>query len=640
MDELIRSGNAFDDEDQHFDFGGIRKIPKNQRRFISLDSKALISDERTIDLSVSSDFPYQRWWYYEILDHSPECVDLSRMNDGAMSLYNHNRDDYLGVIEKAWLEDGKLYNTIKFDDHELAEKIVKSINSGIIKNVSIGYMVHELELFKKNEEGLDTYRVTSWTPFESSFVTVPADASVGVGRQYFDAATIDKPLNGEDLGERIIDKNMEIEVQEQDLTQERQRSEAIFAAGQKYNCPDLAQRAVREGWSIEQLRSQILDQGDQQKSIAAVQPVDPLGLSHNEQKSYSICRAITAFLNKDWKEAGFEKECHDEIAKRSGVSAKGFLVPVRDLKVGLTEQRAPYAVGTPPFGGNLVQTDLMAQDFIDILRNRAAVMRLGATMLSGLQGNVAIPRQNAATTTYWVAENGAITQSEATFDQITLTPKTIAARSQFSRLMLLQSSIDIEQFVRMDFAKVIALGIDDAALNGSGTGGVPRGIRNTPGIGSVALGVNGGVPTWAAVTQLETEVAQDNADIGEMGYLTNAKARGKLKNTLKSASTVSEFIWQDTQILDGMGMVNGYKALSSNQVPSNLTKGTGTNLSALFFGCWSQLLIGEWGILEILPNEFGAGYNSGAIDIRVMQTLDISNRYPEAFAISSDVITT
>jgi hypothetical protein len=114
---------------------GDRQIPKTNYRQLSLDSKALISDERTIDLSVSSDVPYARWWYYEILDHSEGAVDLSRMNDGAMSLYNHKRDDYLGVIEKAWLDGGKLYNTIRFDSHELAEKIVKSINGGIIKNV-------------------------------------------------------------------------------------------------------------------------------------------------------------------------------------------------------------------------------------------------------------------------------------------------------------------------------------------------------------------------------------------------------------------------------------------------------------------------------------------------------------------------
>jgi hypothetical protein len=120
------------------------QIPKQNQRFLELNPN--ITQERTIELSVSSETPYFRWFGYEELDHSPEAVDLSRFNDGANVLFNHNRDDYIGIIQKAWLDGGKLYNRILFDTHELAEKIYQSIKSGIVRNVSIGYEINELNL--------------------------------------------------------------------------------------------------------------------------------------------------------------------------------------------------------------------------------------------------------------------------------------------------------------------------------------------------------------------------------------------------------------------------------------------------------------------------------------------------------------
>ena len=143
QDLLVRSaGDAF--------LVGERQIPKHNHRQLSF-SQAQITDERQLELSVSSDIPYQRSWYYEVLEHSAEAVDLSRFNDGAMALFNHNRDDYIGVIERAWLKNGKLYNILRFDTHELAERILQSINNNIIRNVSIGYVI-PIRVQKRNFE--------------------------------------------------------------------------------------------------------------------------------------------------------------------------------------------------------------------------------------------------------------------------------------------------------------------------------------------------------------------------------------------------------------------------------------------------------------------------------------------------------
>lgn len=655
-----------------FDCGSDRQIPKTNFRQLSLDAKALISDERTIDLSVSSDQPYERWWYYEILDHSPDAVDLSRMNDGAMSLYNHNRNDYVGVIEKAWLDDGKLYNTIRFDTHELAERIVKSINNQVLKNVSIGYLVHELVLFKEVDDGLDTYKATKWTPFESSFVTVPADASVGVGRQFFDLNHKDKTPNWEDLEKRItnsvienvkeltMDKEIQgtvLEIKEPDFTEERDRSEAIFAAGVKYNCAELAQKALKQGWTIAEMRSQILEQGQAQKPIA--KSTDTLGLSENQQKSYSFQNAIKAALEKGFSENCLEKEVHEELVKRAkktrGYEENGnILIPVNDLTVNRADAALGYAearranyqrnqmVGDPLLGGNLVETELLADKFVDIFRNHSIMRQMGMQMMPGLVGNVDIPKQIAGAvdgnSVYWVPEDADVSQIDAQFGLVKFRPKNVGSYMYVTRSMLLHSSIGMDNFIRRELAIALALGIDKAAIEGTGTSDQPLGILNTPGVNPIIFGVNGDFPTWERLVQFETKVAVANADERTMGWVVNAKLRGELKSRQKFAGTTGETLWQNAMAGSNQGYLNGYRVGVSNQVRGNYTKGTGTNLSAAIFGDFSRFVCAEWGEYELAADPYFK-FLSGGIRVRIIKTCDMAVLQEKAFSVATDVAT-
>ncbi|NJK40579.1 MAG: phage major capsid protein [Acaryochloridaceae cyanobacterium SU_2_1] len=501
----------------------------------------------TFTISFASEAPVRRYHGNEILSISG--MDQDRVREGAVPLlWGHNPNEVLGVIEKVWTSGPKAYAQCRWASNEQAEARRTDVEEGITRNVSCGYKV--LETLQKADS--EDYTVTKWQLCEISLCSVPEDYSVGLNRS-LSAFTIN-PAN----------RNPAMTVTQSDpIQQERARITAIRALADAHGHREMADQLIADGTSLDEARASYLAELTRtQRPVAG--SVDPLGFTERDQRQYSIIRAIRAATDNDWKDAGFERECHLELLKRTGrTSTKGVLVPMRDLQI-----RAPYQTSPAAQGGNLVAIELLAQNFIDLLRNRAMTIRLGARMLSGLQGNVAIPRQNSATTTYWVAENAAITQAEATFDQVLLAPKTIAARSQLSRLLLLQSSMDVEQFVRMDFAQVIALGLDRAVISGSGTGNEPRGILNQVGINSVALGTNGAAPTWDSIVRLETEVAADNADIGSLAYLTNSAVRGKLKTTLKSASSVSEFIWQDYPTNEGMGMVNGLNAGVSNQCPA------------------------------------------------------------------------
>lgn len=352
-----------------------------------------------------------------------------------------------------------------------------------------------------------------------------------------------------------------------------------------------------------------------------------LGMGQRDLQRYSLLRAIRSVVNNDWRGAELEREASEAVAKRLNRQPQGFFVPAdwaqRDL-----------LVGTATAGGHTVQTDLLAQSFIDLLRNRMVVQQAGATVLSDLQGNIAIPRQTGGATAYWVAENGAPTESQQAFNQVTMSPKTVGAFTDISRRLLMQSSIDVENFVRNDLATVGALAIDLAGLHGTGSSNQPTGIAATSGIGSVAGGTNGAAPSWGNIVGLETEVSIDNADMGSLGYITNAKVRGKLKQTEKSSST-GLWVWTE-----GDAPLNGYPAYVSNQVRSDLDKGTSTGVcSAIFFGNWADLIIGLWGGLDVLVDPYTGG-TAGTVRVITLQDVDIAVRHAESFAAMLDALTT
>lgn len=362
-----------------------------------------------------------------------------------------------------------------------------------------------------------------------------------------------------------------------------------------------------------------------------------IGMSTRDAQRYSIVRAIRAMTahltgsRNALQEAAFELEASAAVAKRVGREPKGFFVPLEVQRQAI-EQR-DLVTSTNTAGGYTVATDLLAQSFIELLRNRLVVQAAGATVLSDLQGNVAIPRQTGGATAYWVAENATVTESQQAFDQVTLTPKTVGAFTDYSRRLLAQSSIDVEAFVRSDLATVLALAIDRAALHGTGASNQPLGIASTTGIGSVAGGTNGAAPTFAHIVSLETEVAIDNADLGALAYITNARVRGRLKTTEKAINT-AQFVWSD-----GPTPLNGYPAFVSNQVRNDLDKGTSVGVcSAIFFGNWRDLLIGMWGTLDILVDPY-TGSTAGTTRVVAMQDVDIAVRHPESFAAMLDALT-
>lgn len=325
--------------------------------------------------------------------------------------------------------------------------------------------------------------------------------------------------------------------------------------------------------------------------------------------------------------SGRAREVSAELARRSGRQSQGIYW---HMGARAAEQRvitSTLPAGGP--GGSMIATNLEAGQFISRLYAAVRVRQLGATLLSGLVGNVDIPRLKASTTTGWVAENSALTAADAQFDKVSLRPKTAGVLSEFSRSMLLQSTPDIEALLRSDMARMLALTLDQAAIAGTGASNQPTGILSTSGIGAVALGTNGAAIGYDNVVDLMGQVQDQNAEAGGLAFLTNYKVR---RAAQKLKTTYNEPLGEEVVF---QAMPRSF----TTGVPSNLTKGTGTNLSALIYGNWNDLLIGLWSELDILVNPYeSTAYSKGNVQVRAMMTCDIAVRHPESFAAITDII--
>jgi HK97 family phage major capsid protein len=587
-------------------------------------------------------------WYggwIEILDHSPGAIVLERATDYLPLFVNHDPRDQVGVHENVRLEGKQLRAAMRFSRSQRGQDMLRDVQDGIRPKVSVGYFVHEMVLEKQdNETGIDTYRVTKWEPVENSLAGIPADPSVGVGRT---VTSETRPVVIRSLASRTHpgaeptqEQTMKTEIPapagaapetrvhvEAGQTAERTRVSEIDAICETHAIDGAVRRAlISEGASLQVAQRKVLEIV-QERAKNPPRQAPLVELNEKEQKRYSFARAILG--QGDSKiDDGFEREIAKEIQGKLPNEYKfrgGVLIPTFTTRAGLDASTATK-------GAELKFTQ--PGEFIDMLRNKMRVRELGARVLSGLTGPVSFPKQTGAASGSWIGENGGVDVAESNLllTLVTLGLKTYQASTSFSRQLLvsaLSASVDAENMVREDLATVHALAWDLAAIAGSGAANQPRGILNTVGIGSVAIGANGGAPTYQSILDLETVVTDANVDDASLAYLTNAVMRGKLKNTPQLASANGVIpIWQD-------GEVNGYKAAVSKQVPRALTKGTSVDCHAMIFGAWNNLILGEYGVLELITDPFRLK-KQGMIEVTSFQMGDVACRYPEAFAADLD----
>jgi len=639
----------------------------------SLVDRKLNEEDRTITFPFSSEAPVSRGYLgNETLDHSEGAINFERLNKSAPLLFNHNPDVVIGVVEKGWLDSGERRGmaTVRFATNAAGNEAFEMVRTGIYSNVSFGYAVGKTKEIDENN-----YRVLEFFPHELSLVSIPADyEKVGIGRSKEAEEKIDNniamPAKQESSNmeaQRINDVQKAASVASQtqlkekmtdtpDLSvvrseerkkaqqEERSRITNISALGAQHGCEDLATTLVESGASIDEARAAVLER----IGAKPVETVSQVDMTQEKNIDYKLTTGIRAALTGDWssKEAGYVRELSQEV-ERSGVkktTERSFLVPYTALT-----KRATYVTSGATTGGNLVATDLMADDFIEALRNSSVMMSLGVKALPGLVGDVAIPRRSGVAATYYLSsETTAITQAESTFDQVTLSPKNLAALSKYSRQTLLQGTPGIEELIRTDLTDGLNTAVDLGILSGSGSSGQPTGILNTSGIGSVAIGTNGGAITIETLVNLEEQVLIDNGNVSDnMAYVTNAKVLAELKKLRAGGSASGDGSFLFNTDISGIGRgptpgaVNGYPLAVTNQAPSNLTKGSSSSVcSAVLIGDFSQCTVGFYGAgLEITVGEDADDFSKALTSVRGIISYDVAVRHAESFAACLDVTT-
>lgn len=410
---------------------------------------------------------------------------------------------------------------------------------------------------------------------------------------------------------------------------ERQRASTIIELGEKYGDVTAAREYVASGKSVAAFQRHLLERFE---SKPVHSNGGEVGLSEREKRDYSFLRLLRAMAEtpgtlehqRRMSEAGLEFEAHQALVK-AGSSAKrgGILIPaevlgMRRRDLAMSRAWSPLNTGTSgtdtgDTGGKIVDDVLLAGSFIDILRNRMVGMRLGRSM-TGLVGNVTIPRKISKGAGGWIGEDDNAGATGFQMDHITMSPKTAAAYNEVTRRQMMQSSLDVEQMIRSDLALALAETIDTAIFYGDPDkdANSPRGLKFFDGINTKDF--TAVQPDYAELVGMETEIASDNADVNSMAYVVNAATRGALKTTEKFSGTNGAPVWEPGNT------VNGYRTEVTNVIETG----------DVFFGNWSDMIIGMWGGFELALDPYTHSLK-GRLRIVAFQDVDVVLRRLESF---------
>ena len=582
-------------------------------RTIDLSTASSIDEEnRRVRIGVSSTEPVERSFGMEVLGHDAGDINMEFIASGrAPLLLDHDMTKQIGVIEEFKLDETaqRTIAVVRFGKSALAREVFEDVKDGIRMNISVGYRIDKLTRMNDKDEN---YYKAKWTAFEVSSVSVPADQSVkvGVGRSKeknithkIEVKTMEKQdINLDEVRTQTIDEAK---------AEFKRNSKEIIDLAARHNKRDLADKAIGEGVSIEEFRGQLLNEIS---NNAPLETPSDIGMNKEEVKRFSLIKAIRALANpsdrRAQQDAEFEFECSAAAAREQGKDAQGIMLPSDVLRNWNRDMNTSDDSG-------LVAEDYRGGDFIDVLRNSSSVMQAGATLLRNLQGNVVIPKKTAGAAGGWIATEGAAAgESEMTTGSVTMSPKVIGAFTDATRLLLSQSSLDVENLIRNDLTQALATAIDLGALAGTGSSGQPTGISGTSGINTTTFAA--ATPTWAEIVAMESAVANDNALNGSLGYICRPADFGTLK-TVEKASGTAQFV------VNPDNSMNGYNVVRSNQVTSG----------DFYFGNFADLLIGMYGGLDITVDPYALS-TSGGVRIVALQTVDVAVRHAVSFCKSSD----
>jgi len=580
-----------------------------------------------VRMSVSSEEPvltygyFNEQWqrFYEILDHSEGSIDMSRCKEGLVILDRHYGDQ-VGLMPVE-IKDRKLGGPVEFCTGDRAQEISADAAKGLRRNVSVGYRVDaDSYRLEDTKDGTPVVRAMSWMPYEASFEPVPADATVGVNRA---AQTPPEPkVEAPGNEERSMDPK---------------EMAKLFARAAKYGI-DVAKvealiadgkgRAELDALIVEKQEADAKERADELAKLKEERkeekPATRTGVEEppviegapavtvKKDRKYSVMSVIRSLSGMS-ADIGFEREVSEELAKQRGQAAKGIIIPhaalaKRDFTVSGTSSAS-------------VSTDLLAGEFIDVLRTRSVLGAVGVQFLTGLTGNVAIPKMTAGATGYWVSEGSDITESQPTLGQVTGSPNTCGVMTDISRRLILQSTPAAEAMVRDEIIQRIIRTVQIAVFAGTGADGQPSAITNASGINNPTI-ASAGTPTYAEILDFPGSIEADNAAADGQQWIMTAEVWAKLASTFTNATYGEQALanWANKTML-------GHPYHITEDVPAN----------SLWFGNWASVVVGVWGNGIDINVDDKTLSSSGGLRVVGLQDVDVMVREGKALAYNSAV---
>ena len=606
---------------------------------------------KTVRLSVSSEEPYFRsfmWdarkkeWIsgYEVLGHAEGEIDFTRMKDGLVIQDTHYGDQ-IGLMRNPEIKDGKLCGDVEFCCGERAQEIMRDALAGLRRNMSIGYRVKEYKLIGEAKDGEAIYRAVKWMPHEASFVNCPADATVGVGRNL---------AEGEETKTAAIPA---VVTNKETKTMNPEQVVECFRLAKAGNVEHAEVDAlIKSGKTFDEIRAELEGKVEAyQKELrekAAAKPDMPTPgekraiVDENTQREikrcYNLANVMRALAGDTSVDIGYEREVSQEMEGKTGRKAQGLIIP-DFIRAAANSNDGGLTLGTPAYntdtaaggitgiggaGKNTVATNLLVGSFIESLRDALVLTGAGMQTLSGLVGDIAIPKGGKVTASWVTAENGDASKSNPTFGQVQATPHTCGAYVDITRKLLLQSSIDVQGFVVRELVYAIAYALEAAGFAGTGTSGQPTGLVSQI---TQTVRFTAGEPTLAKVLEMISTIDEANGVTGMQSFIGKPSVWALLGATIDwTAVTASDAnvggVTSGRYLLDtATNTCQGYPFIKSNLAPAK----------QLLFGDFSQLMLCLWSGTDIVVDQY-SNCTKGALRVVALQDADFIVRQPAAFA--------
>lgn len=607
--------------------------------------------ERVVRCSISSEAPYPRYMAdpesgeyvkcLEVLGHKDGEVDDSRMRDGLVIQDTH-WGDQVGIMDKPEIKDGKICGTIRFGHSQKAKDIEADALDGIKKNMSVGYIVQEYKRDGVDEKtGLPIFRVTKWLPYEASFVNVPADTNVGVGRAA-DPAAVGTVAVRETSSHAKHERKAEM------LTPEQKLKVRELAASAHVSGEEVVDILASER-SFEEICEELLNKREKYLNELAKKPAKPVEevkevideeTAKKVRKAYNFTNVLRYLAAKSTGEGnlpdiGFEREISQEIAQKTGRAAQGILLP--DF---IRSTAGQETLGTPAhgvvdgLGGNgaaTIATNLLAGNFIEALVDALVLRGLGMETITGLVGNVAIPKGGSIEAGWISSEGGNAAKKNPTFGQLTATPHTCGAYTDITRKLLNQSSVDVQAKVTGWLLYACAACMEKACFQGSGENGEPTGLASL--IAANHTKAFGNAPSYDKLVSLIAAVRKDNAFIPAMRFVGDNGVWEVLAKTLDYLEIKGA---QDATVAAVGGVRRLLDADTNKCVGKDFVESHLVPAKTLFFGDFSQLSLCLWSGTDIIVDPY-ANSTAGGLRIVALQDADVIVKRPEAFAKATGV---